>query len=210
MAPTEIPARHGLAIPLSKGQTVKVINTHGTQVVDTWAFTISSFPPSPSTSSSIVTQMSNQHTRACLNRSIPRVRDGLFNNKREKMLTLTEDTTMGHHDTLIAACDEERYVELAGEKGRGHRNCSGNLGEGLGGLGITPPQFTPSPLNLFMNIPIRADDHTSLSFEEPTSRKGEYVCLRAEMDLVVAFSACPQDILAINCGKPVEAHFEVF
>lgn len=44
-----------------------------------------------------------------------------------------------------------------------------------------------------MNIPIRADDQTSLSFEEPTSRAGEWVCLKAEMDdLVVAFSACPQ------------------
>jgi hypothetical protein len=42
MAPTLIPARHGLAIPLNAGQTVKIINTHGTQVIDTWAFTVSS------------------------------------------------------------------------------------------------------------------------------------------------------------------------
>jgi uncharacterized protein YcgI (DUF1989 family) len=40
---------------------------------------------------------------------------------------------------------------------------------------------------------------------------GGYVRLRAEMDLVIAFSACPQDILPINgnAGKPVEAHFTV-
>jgi len=79
--------------------------------------------------------MSNQHTRACLNRTIPRVGDGLFNNKREKLLTIVEDTTEGIHDTLIAACDEERYIELAGEEGRGHRNCSDNLVEGLAALG---------------------------------------------------------------------------
>lgn len=124
---TEIPARQGIAIPLPKGKTIKVINTHGTQVIDTWAFTVSQ--------NKITTQMSNQHTRASLNRTIPKIGDGLFNNKREKMLTMTEDTTKGHHDTLIAACDEERYLELAGEEGRGHRNCSDNLGEGLVAIG---------------------------------------------------------------------------
>ncbi|KAG9230160.1 hypothetical protein BJ875DRAFT_385776 [Amylocarpus encephaloides] len=149
-----------------------------------------------------------QHTRASLNRTIPKVGDGLYNNKREEILTLVEDTTSGHHDTLIAACDEERYIELAGEEGRGHRNCSENLGEGLRIIGIEPPQFTPSPLNLFMNIPV-SEDGVSLSFEKPTSKEGEYVVLKAKVDCVVAFSACPQDILAINCGKPVDAHFEI-
>jgi uncharacterized protein len=133
MSLATIPARHGIATPLPKGSTIKVINTHGTQVVDTWAFTLSSFPPSPT--STIETQMSNQHTRACLNRTIPKVGDGLFNNKREKLLTVVEDTTGGIHDTLIAACDAERYLELAGEDGRGHRNCANNLVDGLGALG---------------------------------------------------------------------------
>lgn len=49
------------------------------------------------------------------------------------MLTVTEDTTAGIHDTMIAACDTARYVELGG--GEGHRNCADNLVEGLGGLG---------------------------------------------------------------------------
>ncbi len=49
------------------------------------------------------------------------------------MLTIVEDTTEGVHDTLIAACDKERYVELGGEEG--HRHCAGNLIEGLGVLG---------------------------------------------------------------------------
>lgn len=57
--------------------------------------------------------------------------------------------------------------------------------------GIEKPQFTPQPLNLFMNIPIH-EDRTSLSFEAPTGKVAEYICLKAEMDLVVAVSACPQ------------------
>jgi uncharacterized protein len=91
-------------------------------------------------------------------------------------------------------------------------------------VAIKAPQFTPSPLNLFMNIPVH-DDYTTLSFEAPTSKEGQYISLKAEMDLVIAFSACPQvsiqkhqwyeeadlkqDILKINCGKPVDAHFQI-
>lgn len=59
------------------------------------------------------------------------------------------------------------------------------------GVGIKPPQFTPSPLNLFMNIPVH-EDRTTVSFEAPSGKKGEYVCLKAEVDLVVVVSACPQ------------------
>jgi len=74
-----------------------------------------------------------QHTRASLCHVIPKVGDGLYDNERRKMLTIVEDTTDGVHDTLIAACDKERYLELGG--GEGHRHCAGNLVEGLSALG---------------------------------------------------------------------------
>jgi len=50
-----------------------------------------------------------------------------------------------------------------------------------------------------------------LAWEAPVSTPGSYVVLRAEMDLVVAFSACPQDILPINgvMRAPTEAHFQI-
>lgn len=60
------------------------------------------------------------------------------------MLTVTEDTTEGVHDTMIAACDRERYEELGG--GSEHRNCADNLVEGLGVLGM----FTSLPRMTFM------------------------------------------------------------
>jgi uncharacterized protein YcgI (DUF1989 family) len=123
---TTIPARHGIATHLKAGQTIKVINTHGTQVVDTFAFTLSS----PST---ISTQLSMQHTRASLNKIIPQPGDGLYNNKREKLLTVVEDTSGGVHDTMIAACDQQRYEELGGSSE--HRNCADNLVEGLKAIG---------------------------------------------------------------------------
>jgi len=62
---------------------------------------------------------------------------------------------------------------------------------------------------MFMNIPWTADGR--LAWGEPVSTPGSYTVWRAEMDLVVAFSACPQDILPINgrTGKTTEAHFTI-
>jgi len=63
---------------------------------------------------------------------------------------------------------------------------------------------------MFMNIPWLPDG--TLGFAAlPRPVPGGYVRLRAEMDLVIAFSACPQVILPINgkAGKPVEAHFTI-
>ena len=108
--------------------------------------------------------------------------------------------------TLLAACDRYRY-ELLG-CAEYHDNCTDNLATALAALGLEPPE-TPSPWNLYMNIPVGADG--SLDFKPPVSNPGDYVTLRAEMDLVVAFSACPQDMVPINGVDcvPTEAHFLV-
>ncbi|MCH7929277.1 MAG: urea carboxylase-associated family protein [Proteobacteria bacterium] len=191
-----IPARSGKAARLIAGQSVKVINTHGEQVVDAWAFNaedLSEF-------------MSMEHWRPTVLRIIPEVGDALVTNRRRPILTLTEDTSAGVHDTLMAACDDHRYRLLGCTEY--HDNCTDNLFAGMKALGLTPPEV-PSPLNLFMNIPVI--DGRRLEFREPESRPGGYVTLRAEIDCVVAFSACPQDILPIN-GKactPTEAHFQI-
>jgi uncharacterized protein YcgI (DUF1989 family) len=192
----QIPARRGKAARLRQGQSVKIINTHGSQVVDTWAFT----------QADIKEFMSMEHTRIFISRIIPKVGDPLVTNHRRAILTLTEDTSGGIHDTLVAACDRWRY-ELLGCEGY-HDNCTDNLAEGLAELGLTPPE-TPSPLNLFMNIPVL--DGNAIDVLPPISTPGSYVTLRAEMDCVVAFSACPQDVVPVNGAalKTTEAHYEI-
>jgi uncharacterized protein len=194
--PDIIPARSGKAVFLARGQSVRVINTHGTQVVDTWAFS----------RADLTELMSMEHSRATHRHLVPRVGDALLTNRRRPILTLTQDTAGGIHDTLMAACDQYRYAEL-GHIGY-HDNCTDNLVAALAALGLTPPE-TPSPLNLFMNIPWTVSG--DVSFDPPVSTPGSFVVLRAEMDAVVAFSACPQDILQINgVGRaPTDAHFEI-
>src|SRR5437588_11047092 len=95
----EIPARQGKALRLRRGQRVRVVNTHGQQVVDTWAFN----------EADLTEFMSMEHSRVAIGRIIPAVGDTLVTNRRRPILTLVEDTSGGIHDTLFAACDRWRY-----------------------------------------------------------------------------------------------------
>ncbi len=193
---TTIPTRRGKAAFASGGQIVKVINTHGQQVVDTWAFN----------RADLTEFMSMEHSRTSLGRIMPLAGQAMVTNRRRPILTVVEDTSGGIHDTLLAACDRYRYELLGCEEY--HDNCTDNLAAALAELNLVPPE-TPSPWNLFMNIPVESDG--TVSFRPPVSRPGDYVILRADMDCVIAFSACPQDMVPINGVDcvPTEAHFQV-
>jgi uncharacterized protein YcgI (DUF1989 family) len=190
-----IPARSGMAAEVKKGQSIRIINTHGKQVVDTWAFAASDLKEC----------MSMSHSRASTLHIFPLVGDTLVTNLRRPILKLVEDITPGVHDTLIAACDKARYEGL-GVVGH-HDNCSDNLHSALLRVGRVMSVNTPDPLNLFMNIPV--SEKGGLAFERPTSSKGQFVRFTAEMDCIVVMSACPQDLVKINDMKPVEAHFAI-
>jgi uncharacterized protein YcgI (DUF1989 family) len=164
--------------------------------------------------------LSMPHTRASTNHLTPRVNDTLVSNLRAPLLTIVEDTSPGIHDTLIAACDPQRYRELGVENWEEHGSCAENLvmalnllneASGLSGAKAIGSDVTvnsvPAPLNLFMNIPWTQDG--DISFDAPKGKRGDFVKMRAERDVVVVMSACPQDILEINAKKPMVAHFVV-
>lgn len=191
-----VPARQGRAVRVAKGQSITVINTHGTQVCDFWAFSAAN--PNEF--------MSWEHARGVLSRVVPRVGDALFSNRRRPIMTMTEDTSSGVHDTIIAACDLFRYVNLGVEEY--HDNCSDNLRLALMAIGQRAPEV-PQPFNIWMNIPVNRD--WSIDWLPPTSSPGDRVTLRAEMDCIAVMSACPQDMVPINGAdmNPMELHFEV-
>jgi uncharacterized protein len=191
-----IPAGNGAAQRLGAGQHVKVINTAGTQVVDCWAFSLGD--PSE--------YMSMEHTRVEIARISPRAGDHLFTNRRRALLTLVQDTSPGVHDTTLAACDVYRYERL-GAKGY-HKNCADNLRQALWAAGLKVAG-TPCPLNLWENAQVQQDGTQVIA--PPVSAPGDYVVLRAEMDLLMVFSACPQDMVPTNGADatPRDAHFVV-
>lgn len=183
--PVIVPAGHGRALTLSAGQSVRVVNLHGTQVVDCWAFN----------PADLSEHMSMEATRVWNQRLNPVVGDSFVTNRRNPILTLVEDTSPGVHDTFMAACCRDRYRRL-GVAGY-HRNCVDNLIEALAALGLSPPAPVWASFNIFMNIQVAADGR-SLDTLPTVTRPGDFVVLRADMDCVVAFSACPQDIVPIQ------------
>jgi uncharacterized protein YcgI (DUF1989 family) len=189
-----IPARRGRAARLAKGQRLRVVNVHGTQVVDCWAFN----------ADNLGEFMSMEHTRVSLGRYRPRVGDRLVTNRRRPILRLLEDSSPGVHDTMMAACDRYRY-ETLGHPGY-HDNCTDNMWEAMVGLRLKPTE-TPCPLNLWQNTPVGADG--SIEQLPTVSRRGDHVLFAAEMDLVICLSCCPQDMVPINGMKPRGARFEI-
>lgn len=191
-----IPARRGAAARLSQGQAIRIINTHGEQVVDTWCVNADDQREF----------MSMEHIRPTLGRIFPRTGDSLVTNRRRPILVLEEDSSPGIHDTLMAACDDYRYGLLGCSEY--HDNCTDNFYAAMRRVSVNPPDC-PSPLNLWMNIPVNEQGETS--WGEPVSKPGDFVILRACMDCIVAMSACPQDILPINGRRraPTEAHYQI-
>jgi uncharacterized protein len=190
-----IRARHGMAARVKKKQHIRVINTHGTQVVDCWA--INADNPGE--------YMSMEHCRVAWERYRPRKGDWLVTNRRRRILKILDDTAGGAHDTLLAACDRYRYEQLGCTEY--HRNCTDNFWEAMVAVGIQPVT-TPAPFNLWQNTPVEAKD--VIKPNPPISTKGDYIEFRAEMDLVICLSACPQDITSICGNKPRNAHFEIY
>ncbi|MHB0920099.1 MAG: aminomethyltransferase [Thiomonas sp. 15-66-11] len=189
-----VPARQGRALRVRRGQVVRIINPHGTQVGDAWALN----------ADDLGEYLSMPHTRAATDHLIPRVGDVLVSNRRRPMLRFSADTSPGVHDTQMAACDLYRY------RGLGvvdyHDNCADNFRMALQAVGLRA-QDVPAPLNLWMNIPFRPDG--SVAWLAPVSKPGDHVEFMACMNLVVVLSACPQDIIVINARKPVELHVQV-
>lgn len=195
MSQREIPGGGAAAVPLRAGEAIRLVNTFGSQVVDTWA--VAAADPSA--------YLSVEHTRRMNGALFPKRGDPFWSNRRDPMLVLEEDTFPGKHDMLVACCDPWLYRHYGCQPG--HANCHDNFLRALAGIGVQPDRV-PNPVNLWMNVPVEGD---AVSIAPPVGRPGDLVVLRAVMDVIVVFSACPMDIVPINgedrTPKPV--HYTV-
>ena len=189
-----IAARTACAVRLKAGQTLTVINPHGTQVCDFWAFR----------DPNVYEYLSMAHCHTALGSIMFHEGDTLVTIARTSLLTITRDTSPGIHDTVIAACDAPRYEQL-GVEGY-HDNCTDNLRMAMNAIGETTPAI-PAPFNIWMNIPVDKDGNTS--WGAPVSQPGDEIDLKALEDCIAVMSACPQDVTPVNGEglSPVELAF---
>ena len=112
------------------------------------------------------------------------------------MLTVVEDTVRNHWGNMGGRCSRRLYELRDGD--RTHRSCQENLAEALAPHGLTGDDIV-DVFNVFMNVELRPDG--SFTILAPTARKGDYIELRAQMNILAAVSACPADRNATNDGR---------
>ncbi|MEC1635226.1 DUF1989 domain-containing protein [Bacillus mojavensis] len=170
--------KKGLGLKLKKGQILKVVDVEGQQVADFVAYHAKDFY-----------EHLDQGATIDANHSIHvKVNDHIYSNLYKPMLTLIEDT-VGKHDLLLPACRPDMNRLLYGkQKDEFQDTCYDNMNRALEQFGVPKPHMH-YPFAIFMNTVL--DEKGNLSVETPLSNAGDYVRLRAEMDLVVAFSSCP-------------------
>jgi uncharacterized protein YcgI (DUF1989 family) len=191
----EIPARHGAAVEARRGQIVRVIDVEGAQVGDLVCFNQADLGEAYSPQNTVL-----------FNRTIyPKVGAALVSSRGRPMMRLVADT-VGVHDLICGSCSDEYYQNRL-DHHEPHRSCRSNLAEAMAPWG-TALKDIPFSFNVFMRWPVEPDG-TVVPMAAP-SRAGDYADFLAEMDVVVANSACPSDITPTNAHRPTPMRFVVY
>ncbi len=190
----EIPAASGKSFVVRKGQLVRIIDIEGKQVGDFICFNLHNFSD----------KFSAGRTRRNNNKLRISTGDPLFSNLCRVMFTIEEDTC-GIHDLLYPPCCRWVYENVY--KVPPKTGCLEHLAASLKDRGLREEDI-PDPFNVFM----RADviDSNYLQMREPNSKAGDHIDLRAEMDCLVALSACAVDCGPCNAGKLKPLRVEIF
>lgn len=177
--------RAGVARQLRRGQTLRITDLEGQQVADIIAFTWPDLQdrlwPSTTIRLNGTVYLTTGHV--------------LYSELSRPLLTITEDTC-GRNDLLAGSCNAE--IDKVRYGVDDHRGCVENFLEAIAPWGLRRGDV-PMSFNVFMNCPVEPDG--SWSIVEPASHKGDTIALRAETDLLVAISNCPQDLNACNAGE---------
>jgi uncharacterized protein YcgI (DUF1989 family) len=187
-----IPPYDGRSVLVREGEELVIIDIEGKQVGDFVCFNYHDHNE----------HVSPVHMRASLSSIRLKEGDFLYSNIRRPLMQLVKDT-VGRHDFFFPACDYWRYkVDFNDET---HPNCHDNLKKALQAFGID--KHVPDPINWFMNNAL--DENWDYVIEEPWSKPGDYVQLKALHDVVVAVSTCSQDMAPVNGFKVTPLKLQV-
>jgi urea carboxylase-associated protein 1 len=175
----------GVARTLRRGQTLRITDLEGQQVADMIAFVLPDLSDRLWPSTTIRLNGTVYFTTGHV----------LYSELSRPLFTIVEDTC-GRHDMLAGSCNAE--IDKVRYGVDEHRGCVENFVEAIAAWGLSRADV-PMSFNVFMNCPVQPDG--SWSIAEPASRAGDYITFRAEADVLVAISNCPQDLNPCNAGE---------
>jgi hypothetical protein len=173
-----VPARAPWMHDLKCGQTLRIVDLKGNQAVD---FLIYS-------SHDDAERYSAQDTIAAQRNVFLRENTQLLSNEGRSMMTITA-TSVAYHDTLGGACSCESNTLRYGHHTKAQHACVDNFLEANSRVGRNKRDMV-SNINFFMNVPVESDG--ALGIVDGISAPGLFVDLRADMDVTVVVSNCPQ------------------
>lgn len=177
--------RRCVARTLRSGQTLRITDLEGQQVADLIAFTLPDLSdrlwPSTTIRLNGTIFLTTGHV--------------LYSELSRPLLTITGDTC-GRHDMLAGSCNAE--IDRVRYGVENHRGCVENFVSAIAPWGLKRADV-PMSFNVFMNCPVEADGTWSIA--EPLSRPGDWIEFRAQADLLLAISNCPQDLNPCNAGE---------
>ena len=176
--------------PVSKGQTFRILDLEGNQAVDTLFYNAHA-PTERYSAQDTIREQGNIYLTAG---------SRLMSTEMNPMLTIVADTC-GRHDTLGGACAAESNMIRYDLKKKFMHSCRDSylLAMAEWGDGMSK-RDVPSNINFFMNVPVTPEG--KLTFEDGISAPGRYVEMRAEMNVIVLISNCPQLNNPCNAYNP--------
>lgn len=186
---SRIAPQSGTSFKLRKGDLLRIYDPLGGQVADLFAFR----------DDDATCSLSSGRTIDYASKIYLSCGDTLYANDSRSMFSIVADT-VGRHDFLLTPCSQEMFEKLYHCQGH-HPSCFENLCIALAPYGIQPHQISTT-FNIFMNVVVDADGVVRVL--PPTSRSGDFIELRAEMDLVCGLTACSAEQSNNGTFKPID------
>lgn len=184
---------------VKKGEYIQILDVKGRECSDFQAFSLRALDQG------LERDIDPTTTRSLMGTLYPT--PGIFSKywsvDQEPLIEIVQDTC-GRHDTFGLACTARYYEDLGYP---GHVNCSDNMNTDLARHGIRPRAGWPA-INFFFNTML--DDTNAIGMNDPWSRPGDYVLLRALSDLVCVSTACPCDVDPANGWNPTDIQVRTY
>jgi urea carboxylase-associated protein 1 len=189
-----LPARAYWHRPIAKGSVLRIVDLEGCQAVDTLVYDAADTAIRYNAANTIKLAGSVYLTKGCV----------LYDDLAQPLMTIVEDT-VGRHDTLAGNCSREINIVRYGATAP--LSCRDNFIAAMGELGMSSRDI-PANVNFFMNVPVDGDGRIAIA--DGISKPGDLVDLRAERDVIVVISNCPQEHNPCSGGKPTPIRLTVW
>jgi aminomethyltransferase len=194
-----VPAATASAYRVAAGDYIQIVDISGKQCSDFIAFDAAALAAGEEWG------IDATATRTLMGQAMPRpgLHGKYFDGRMRPLIEIVRDT-VGRHDAFLLACTPKYYADMGYP---GHANCTDNFNRAIAPFGVAARAGWPA-LNFFYNTFVQADG--TIGSDEPWSRPGDYVLLRALTDLICASSSCADDIDPANGWNPTDIQVRVY